>query len=284
MTIAVGLLAADGVVLGADSTVTIFTAEETVSSLLTGAQKIFQLGMNRPYGLVFFGAGSFGSRSYRDLLVQFERQLGGATPPVREVAQRFYDFGLAIWPAEAERLQVDPQVLPDTGVLVGGCGAGEDHCCFARVHFRPGEEVGGQPVVHFDLPGQFLFEGCPDAAHRLLHGFDAASWQTVAEFIPPADREAALESLLAPSLIRPAPTPTLPLRDAVDYVHWIVHATIKYYKFVEGPQVCGGKVEIACVTADRGFRWVTHKSLDWCVGDAEGQTEYSPVDPHRLGR
>ena len=60
-----------------------------------------------------------------------------------------------------------------------------------------------------------------------------------------------------------APSPDLALRDAIDYVHWILHATLKYYKFVEGPAICGGKAEIACVTTDRGFRWVTHKSLDW---------------------
>lgn len=284
MTIAVALLASDGVVLGADSTVTVFSNEGYVSNLLTGSQKLFQLGQNRPYGFVFFGTGAFGRRSYRDLLVKFEATLGPKGPPVREVAERFHDFIRDAWPAEAAGIGVPDAPLPDTGFLIGGCGVDEEHCSFSRVHLRPGEGAGVEPVTHCDLPGWFQFEGCPNPAHRLLYGFDPESWEIVAAHIPEENHQTVLDALFAPSLHRPAPSPTLPLRDAIDYVHWIVHATIKYYKFIEGPQVCGGKVEVACVTSDRGFRWVTHKSLDWCIGDCEGQTEYSPVDPHRLGR
>ena len=156
-------------------------------------------------------------------------------------------------------------------------------CSFCKILLRlhVSEE---ESVVHYTRPGRFQFEGCPALANRILYGIDDRAWNIVAPHIPQEKRDSVLQELLAPSALRPAPTPVIPVRDAVDYLHWIIHATIKYYKFIEWSQTCGGKVEIASVTSDRGFRWVTHKSLDWTVGDCEGQTEYSPADPHGHGR
>lgn len=54
---------------------------------------------------------------------------------------------------------------------------------------------------------------------------------------------------------------SMPLRDAIDYIHFLVYSTIKHYKFTPGPPVCGGQVEIAVVTLDRGFRRILTKSL-----------------------
>ena len=60
-------------------------------------------------------------------------------------------------------------------------------------------------------------------------------------------------------------TANLPLREAVDWVHASVYATIKAMKFSQLAPVCGGPVEIAVITADRPFRWVRHKKLDTAI-------------------
>lgn len=148
---------------------------------------------------------------------------------------------------------------------------------------RP-DDPAEQDFIHFDAPGWFRFEGCLDAAHRLVYGMDEHIAEILSEAIPDEMLAAGIEKVMGPHPWRAAPYPDLPLRDAIDYVHFIVETTIKYYKFMPGPPVCGGKVELAAITTDRHFRWVNHKSLDWCIGDVEGQTEYSPLDPHRLGR
>ena len=97
MTIAASLLASDGVVLASDSTATILTREGRVSGLLTGAQKIFQFGMNKPYGIVLFGNASFGRRSYRDVLAAFSTDLGAENPPILGMAQRLHKFFQEQW-------------------------------------------------------------------------------------------------------------------------------------------------------------------------------------------
>lgn len=108
-------------------------------------------------------------------------------------------------------------------------------------------------------------------------------WEIVTDYVPEEKHKELFDKIMEAEPRRAAPSPAISLRDAIDYLHWIVYSTIKYYRHIGFP-LCGGKVEVASVTSDRGFRWVTHKSLDWTIGDHEGQTEYSPRDPHKLGR
>ncbi len=56
--------------------------------------------------------------------------------------------------------------------------------------------------------------------------------------------------------------PTLPIRDAIDFVNTCIFSTIKAFKFSNLSQICGGPIEVAVITADRAFRWVTHKAFD----------------------
>jgi hypothetical protein len=57
VTVAVSLNLSDGVILGVDSAVTIFTADGTgIAKVYEQAEKLFQLS-NRPIGLAFYGAG-----------------------------------------------------------------------------------------------------------------------------------------------------------------------------------------------------------------------------------
>jgi hypothetical protein len=66
----------------------------------------------------------------------------------------------------------------------------------------------------------------------------------------------------------------MPLRDAIDFVHFLIYAAIKLHRYKGGPAVVGGPIEIAVVTADRGFRWVLHKPLHESIGIPRG--EYMP--------
>jgi hypothetical protein len=65
------------------------------------------------------------------------------------------------------------------------------------------------------------------------------------------------------------PNAHLPIRDAIDYVHSALYCTIKAMKFSNLPQVCGGPIELAVITADRRFRWVRHKAWDAAITDGE---------------
>lgn len=57
------------------------------------------------------------------------------------------------------------------------------------------------------------------------------------------------------------PPPGIPLRDALDLVHFGVHSTTTISKFFGFDSGCAGEVEIALVAADTPFRWIRHRSL-----------------------
>jgi len=304
MTIAAALLCSEGLVLGADSAATTQDAKGKVINIAMGAQKIFQLGLDRPYGIVFFGQAGFGPWSPRELVVAFEKTLvPRKNPPIREVARAFHEFAQKRWHEFCEQAHgPELEEIPDTYVFIGGRGDDEITTSFARISLRGQGSAGkpravqqsemgpflpaDEPLLFFEAPGLFCFEGRDDAALRLIYGMDWYSVMMLAAsgLIEKEDVGRAFEVLSTPNPWRAAPHELMSLRDALDYVHFIVVATVKYFKFIGEHSYCGGKAELACVTADRGFRWVTHKSLDWCVGHTEGQTEYSPLDPHRLGR
>jgi hypothetical protein len=64
------------------------------------------------------------------------------------------------------------------------------------------------------------------------------------------------------TLMAPA---NIPIREAIDWVYSSVLTTIKAMKFSYLAPICGGPIEIATVTTDRSFRWVSHKGLDEAV-------------------
>lgn len=70
---------------------------------------------------------------------------------------------------------------------------------------------------------------------------------------------------IAANLTQPT---NLPLREAIDWIHTVIHTTIRAIKFNQ-EHSCGGPVEIAVITTDRPFRWVCHKSLDAAIITAQ---------------
>lgn len=51
---------------------------------------------------------------------------------------------------------------------------------------------------------------------------------------------------------------TLPLKDAVDFAEFLVDTTIKYERFCDDIQTCGGDIDILVITKDEAF-WKQHK-------------------------
>lgn len=52
----------------------------------------------------------------------------------------------------------------------------------------------------------------------------------------------------------------MPLQDAIDLAVYLVNVTIGHSRFAVGPPVCGGRIDVATITA-RGFRWIHQKDL-----------------------
>lgn len=51
---------------------------------------------------------------------------------------------------------------------------------------------------------------------------------------------------------------TMPLKDAIDFAEFLIDTTIKYERFCDDIQTCGGDVDILVITKDEAF-WKQHK-------------------------
>lgn len=265
MTIAAAYVTSEGVVLGADSTITIGNGVQ----LMNHNQKVFEIGSDSRYGLCTFGAGVVGSTSHRTIAAKVgDWAESQSTPPTTQaVANELMRLISSLAPANP---------LFSVGYYVGGCDptTRDPRCFYVQVSYDPqigkavqsctplgiGAHFAGQP--HFFLR---LFKG-------IDHGLQEALRQALGKMIDPANPplgekqfDSVLQSLLP--YFAAQGFQDLPIRDAIDYLHSILHVTIKAMKFSIGTPVCGGLAELAVMTTDRNFRWVLHKGFDSAIQD-----------------
>ncbi len=110
--------------------------------------------------------------------------------------------------------------------------------------------------------GNIFINGGFEVVSRLLFGYDVG--------IESALQNAGMDVAKFKQLAQPfRAIPTIahmPLRDAIDFVHFLVYSAIKLHRYRGGPASIGGPIELAAITADRGFRWIVHKSLRESIG------------------
>jgi hypothetical protein len=292
MTIAVCYLTPEGVVFGADSTAS-YLARDGIH-YLNHAQKVFELGENSSLGLVGWGLGEIDGTSIRTLVAECSDTLVVAAPKsVEKVAER---WGEIVWSrykkliaahaskisrfldlavqdrlakitsedelTEYKNLTRDLSELR-TGFFVGGRAGGNRQSEAFSVQF---DVLAAQPKFEPLPMGDINLEGEPNYAHRLVRGIDPNIREAILKSkFWKGDQEDLDEILRGFALMSPVP----PIRDAIDHVHALVHATIKALKFSPNSQIVGGPIEVAVITADRDWRWVRHKTFESAINDGQ---------------
>lgn len=268
MTIAVSGNFTEGVVLGADSAVS-YTARGTnsISHLYNGAQKVYHLGLDEhcndsPYGAMVYGAASYAGKSWRNMFACFCRN-----ESIRELDSA--DAVVNAFTLILERLIPEERKRPIGGVIIGGFGSKDSAVRCFRIPFPS--------LVKEELTqGVIGFDGVPDVVQRMLLGVDARLEQVIRKQFKHVQVEVTktggkktmvplsevVLNVVAKNALKCTPDTDMPLRDAIDYVHFLVYSTIKHFKFSHQAPVCGGAVELVAITLDRGFRRVIRKPLD----------------------
>lgn len=290
MTIAACFLSTEGVVLGADSTVTLPGGKET--RYFNNEQKLFEIGAGGSLGLNLWGSVPM-KVSYRTIVATFADLLRDERPTsVRRVAERWAahvwsemrtahraDLELAQSADEKRRKGVDLTDEEDgaasfvddfeTGFCIGGhCDGGDRASAAYEVEFSLGSAA--PPIPKALEAGQLNFWGVPNMFRRLLDGVD---WRILDAILDAKNAKGAklwggtendLYDLAFEYLI--IVHSGLPIREAIDLVHFSIEATIKALKFSHyADPTCGGPIEIAVITSDRPFRWVRHKGFDSAI-------------------
>lgn len=290
MTIAACYVSPEGVVLGADST---SSAQISPVPGLTGFhylnynQKLFELGRESTLGVLTWGLGGLPGKSYRTLFAELADDLQ-ANPPesVAEVVDRWIDLFWAIYSkqlsgqiARCAELAAKPPAVAQVaearteaeeeefqtlhrGLFVGFCIGGyvlPDRTPTAfHMSFDP---LAGKPTGK-KIVESFRWWGAPNPIKRLILGSDDDLKQSLLDSGKWQGTEDELAAILAQQQLG---HPMLPIREAVDFVHACIYATIKAMKFSNLFQICGGPIEVAVITSDRKFRWVNHKPWDAAI-------------------
>jgi hypothetical protein len=268
MTVAILVSTREGAVIGTDSTTTLTVRHrraEKIVQLFNSAQKLFEIGPVVNHfvagetfggGIAVYGEGTFGPLSWRSFVNEFYCRRVRLAKKELDVPRELLRFAQTRW----AELQQDGEVLsskpiPDAGLLVASVGQGQHQIRGGRIEIRTAS------IEPAEL-GMMQFGGDLTVASRILYGYDNR--------LP----DALLKAGLDPNQLERCTEPFrialnldyMPLRDAVDFVHFLIYSTIKLHRYRGVAALVGGAIEIATVTADRGFRWILHKSLQESLG------------------
>lgn len=248
-------------VFGADSTST-YTLPGTPPSykFYNTAQKVFQIGEEgrARFGLCIWGDGMLGAFTHRAVVAWLAEKATDRTT-VEEITQ---DLVAIMNKPEA---QVGRSV-GGVGYAIGGIdGVSKKPSCNRVVAM-----AGGMPQVIPVPMDSAVFVGAPRFFLRAHNGFDPDLPSLLTKHLGPLlpsvpDNFVGLVDHAVKAAGAELPQYVLqgiPLREAIDFVNMYLHLTVKAHKFMAGPPICGGAIELGFVTVDRPFRWVRHKSFD----------------------
>jgi hypothetical protein len=287
MTIAACYISTEGVVLGADSTSTVFVAgsggQLGSEHYYDFGQKVFELGdEGSTTGVVIWGLGSLGHTSYRTLLAEvadaanpqtiasladlsvlaasmFWKEYAGAYQPLLDEANQLAAKGKARSADEQRKMLFLQQNLSGGFCLGGRWGTSRRPGAY-EILFDPLMQTAPAPKPL--SPGNW-FWGCPNLIDRLIFSMDRDRFTRVIQSGKWTGTPDELFGLVAQGAL--GQPRDLPLREAIDWIYASVYTTIKAMKFSHLVPVCGGPIEVAVISTDRPFRWVRHKSLGEAV-------------------
>jgi len=285
MSVVIVVKVSEGLVLGADSAATIQGRverpegpQEGILKTYFNARKLLQIG-DFPIGVLTWGTAFIGLRTIESLVREWEYEKYWQSQEDYETQYNQEDFqvkacaeGLCkhLSKVYAEEFGAQPdQQRPLTGIIV----AGYSHKKFFPEIWRFVLPLDSDGKIHDqrpDLDGKPDFGahwfGLTDAIVRLHFGRDERSIGIISEKFNIPHEE--IHEILQP-LQYQIPFAVMPLQDAIEYANYMLNVTVGRYRFVIGPELCGGQIEIAAITQNK-FNWISRKT--WSLGE-RGETE-----------
>ena len=272
MSVVIVVKVSEGLVLAADSAATLMgkisgpdVEQEGVLKTFFNAKKLLQIG-DLPIGVLTWGHAFIGPRTLESLVREWEhddhwesseqyKQKHEIPFKVRKCAEGLLQHLTRVHAGEFSDLPKEQQ--PGIGMIVAGYSEGEFFPEIWRFVVPFDEEVHNQrPDINGKPDFGASWFGMTEPIVRLHFGRDDKAIKAVSEKfgIP----EAEIRDILKP-LQYPVPFAQMPLQDAIDYADYIINVVIGRYRFVLGPEFCGGEIDIAAITQGE-FTWISRKS------------------------
>ena len=267
MSLAVVFKSAEGIVLAADSRVTLNitggaeNAWETIPAFYDNATKLLKVNGQEHVGVVTFGLGALGTNALRtaySFMPEFEEALSkdaSGRLPVYEFAQKLSDFFVEQWRATM------PSDFngPDLVFLIGGYNENEPYGRVYEVLIPSNPEPCER---HPDNEFGVTWGGQREYVDRLIRGFDDSLPAEVQHWYDLSDEqnEQLFQEIAGASQL-PIPFHFLSLQDCVDLTIFLIRTTITLQKWLVGIRGVGGAIDVATITRTEGYRTVQQKQI-----------------------
>jgi len=275
MSLGVAFKGPEGVVLAADSRVTLMAMRQVgpheaqaIPATFDNATKLLQLQSQKFVGAVTYGLGALGvqePRTAHSFLPEFEEELlsdpeyaDDQGRPVRISVRRFSellsDFFMRQWrDTMPEDYGGEPLIF-----LVGGY---DEDSPYGSVYQMT---LPYQPTPVEQNANQFgaTWGGQLQIVNRIMHGHDPALVNVAERALDLTPEQAqTLAKSLQDELRLPIPYQFLPLQDCVDLAIFLVRTTMELQTWQVEVRGVGGAIDVATITRTEGFEPVQVKSI-----------------------
>ena len=267
MSLGVAIKGPEGIVLAADSRVTLEAQRaggaalpvnfDNATKLLSFSHPLNEVGPHNYVGAVTYGMAVIGLRTAHSYIPEFEQKvLAGKKKrlSIEEYSQELSKFYTERW---EESMPKDYAGAPMT-LIVGGydVDAAYGRVFLFQIHgnSKPTEQQPGDTNFGMTWGGQL------DIASRLVHGFDPALASIVGKELNLDNKQ--VEKLLGnlrKQLQFPIPFQALPLQDCVDLAVFLIRTTMVAQRLGIGVRGVGGPIDVAVITRTEGLRYIQQK-------------------------
>lgn len=267
MSLGIAFKGPEGIVLAADSRVTITAPLQQpnqpvmlLPSTYDNATKLLRVKGQDFVGAVTYGMGAIGQtepRTANSYIPEFAQELKDTGRlGVKDFADKLSNFFLNKWNV----LKMPTVKGQDVVFIVGGYDEGAP---YGRVFdmFIPSRPT---PNEWHSGSGQFglVWGGQREYADRLIHGFDGRLPELVKKYLSLDDKKRdELSTNLQTQLQAPIPFAFLPLQDSIDLAIFLIRATIIMQHWMVGVRGVGGDIDVAVITQTEGFSEIRKKKI-----------------------
>jgi hypothetical protein len=279
MSIAVLIGVHDGLVLAADSASTLTMPMPpgvvlppgqqgaVVGNVYDNANKIFNLVKGQPIGCITFGSGNIGNASIGTLIKDLRKKLTESPDEMGFNASEYTMEGVAkilaqFLGTECAKLDQPAKLNTNMGFLLGGYSKPGSLGESWSVEIQNG--VAKPPKkLRQDHEVGLSWGGATEVLQRMIVGFSPTLFQHLASVTQPAQDPAVLGSKLGPLLTARMQAnlvfAPMPIQDVIDLARFLVHSAIMFHRFLPGPNIVGGPIEVAAITKHENFKWISRK-------------------------
>lgn len=276
MSLGIAIKGPEGIVLAADSRVTLSLNQPLRDGRVIirdfhfdNSQKLLHFteeSSHRYVGVVTYGAAIIPNtqRTAHSYFQEFESELGTDRLPIEQYASRLGQFYLRLWQDNASTQYSGG----DMTFIVGGF---DEDDLYGKIFVvsvpsepHPQSRNAGEGDFGMTWGGQLR------VASRIVHGIDPIILSFLAErFDLEDDAMAALKAELQQHFEYRIPYKVLPLQDCVDLAILLIRTTAGIQALAAEPRGVGGLIEVATITRSEPLKLVQKKSI---TGDYDTRT------------